>query len=256
MTDPHDIARKLLALATNDTAFVDGARVICRDGMPAPLTALLAEIDTHVLERQLAFNVDGNTLQVVVAGRRLRGLLASPGVPETVTGTVLSKDDAETLDAAGAFLQRFCQNARLITVRSAGAAPFGTPSELGIPASALTKLWDPAEPANAGSPMEQFLTAQVEAVTDFLLVTEGQITATKGDASALEPIWRNQALALDTQQATIFPRQKTPTLICLDPRPDGSRAPALASLGTETAVFFYDPAKIGRILMSWQMITN
>ena len=99
VSDQSALVTKLMALAESDTAFVGRARVISLAGVPAPLAAMIAEIDDTVLERTLAFDIDGVVLRMSVAGRRLRGVIDIAGVPQsakTLTGKVLSQDDAAT----------------------------------------------------------------------------------------------------------------------------------------------------------------
>lgn len=256
MTDLNSLVQKLQALAADDAAFVSGARVICDDGVPAPLTAILTEIDTHVLERELTFDIDGATLRIVVAGRRLRGVLGAQDIPDDVLGKVVSHDDPETLEKIGIYLQRLCQDARRVTLRSAVAPKFGKPSEPGVPAKALAQIWQHRSAAPTPSAMVRFLSSNATAVTDFLLIHDDKIVTTKGDDALLDTIWHDQAQGLRSQQKAIFPQHDGAVLICLDTGAEQSRAPAIAVIGLETAVFCYRPAQLSQILANWQMVTN
>ena len=81
MSELSALAEKLSLLAAKEDIFKDGARVISQGGVPTPLNAMLQAIDDTVLERKLAFVTEKHTINIIAAGRRLRGISsASPSV--------------------------------------------------------------------------------------------------------------------------------------------------------------------------------
>jgi hypothetical protein len=250
---------KLTALTATDDVFIGSARVISLAGVPAPLSAVLAEIDTAVLERTLVFDIDGIVLRAAVAGRRLRGLIDFAGLPQSATalaGKVLSQDDPATVQAVGTMLAELCSDARQITVSSQPAASLGNPSEGGIAAAVLADMWNVPQEIGPQSQMVRFLTANQTAISAYLHAIDGTITATKGDTAPLDIIWRDQFGPFRKRQKAIFPRQDSPLLVCLDNALDGGHAVAIAVTGEDSCVFAYDGAAIGSLLASWRMLTK
>ncbi|WP_245541084.1 hypothetical protein [Yoonia vestfoldensis] len=259
MSDQSALVTKLQALADDDATFVGSARVISMAGVPAPMTAVLAEIDNAVLERTFVFDIDGVMLRMSVAGRRLRGLVDIAGVPPTakaLTGKVLSQDDPSTTKALGTLLLDLCKDAKQITIQAQPAEPLGNPSEAGIPVAGLASLWQVAETAAPQSRMIRFLSVNAAAITAYIVAVDGEISNTQGETAQLDMIWRDQFGPFRKRQKSIFPRQESPLLVCLDHALGDGRAAAIAVVGDEASVFAYDPPAISAILASWRMITK
>lgn len=259
VSDQSALVTKLIALAESDTGFVGSARIISVSGMPAPLAAMIDEIDTTVLERALSFDIDGVILRIAVAGRRLRGVIDIAGVPQsakTLTGKVLSQDDVATTQAVGTLLSELCKDARQVTVESFPAEALGNPSEAGVPASALANLWQVAPADAPQSKMTRFLTVNAATISAFVHAIDGTVAASQGDTGKLDPIWRDQFAAFRKRQKAIFPRQDGPLLVCLDHALGDGRATAVAVAGEETSVFAYEPTAISAILASWRLTTK
>lgn len=259
VTDHSLLVTRLMALAANDSVFVGGARVLSQAGAPAPLTAMIAEIDATVLARTLVFDIDGVVLRMAVAGRRLRGVIDIAGIPPSataLTGRVLAQDDIATTKTLGAFLADVCKDAQQVTVRSHPAEPLGTPSEAGIPAASLVGLWQVVEHGTGQSRMARFLVGNSPMIFAFIHATAGVITSTQGDTTNLDPIWRDQFMAFRKQQQAIFAHQDGPLLVCLDQSMGDGRGVAIAVTGDEAGLFTYDPAAISAILASWHRIAH
>lgn len=256
--DRQQLVTRLTTLTADRCIFVGGARLLSRAGAPAPLPALIAEIDATVLARTLVFDIDGIVLRMAVAGRRLQGLIdVTGGAPPSpnLTGQVLAQDDLATTQMLGTFLAALCKDARQVTVRAHPAAPLGSPSDAGIPATTLARLWQMAKHGRAQSVMAHFLAANSLAILDFIQITGGIITANQGDTAQLEPIWRDQLSAFQHRQKAIFPDQSGPLLVCLDTALAQDRAAAIAVTGDDVSIFAYHPAAISAILASWRSIT-
>ena len=117
VTDHSLLVTRLMALAADDSVFIGGARVLSRAGLPAPLTAMIMEIDSTVLERTLVVDIDGIVLRMAVAGRRLRGVIDIAGIPpsaKALTGRVLAQDDIATTKTLGVFLADVCKDAQQV----------------------------------------------------------------------------------------------------------------------------------------------
>ena len=256
MTNPNALAAKIALLTATDAVFVGAARVISRAGTPAPVDAILAEIDTIVLERSLVLDIDGVTLRLAVAGRRLRGVLDVNGAPHALTGKVLSSDDTDTLRSVGALLADLCRDAGQITVTNQSAEPFATPAEVGVTATALADLWQGTPPATPQTPMGHFLAAHPELITGFLYVQDDTLMQTKGDTSGLDHIWRDQFAKFRDQQPKALGAQNGPVLIWLDTALGDGHAAGLAVIGQETAIFSYPTKQLNRVLAAWRQITS
>ena len=259
VTDHSLLVTRLMALAANDSVFVGGARVLSRAGLPAPLTAIITEIDATVLARTLVCDIDGAVLRMAVAGRRLRGLIDIGGVAPAataLTGRVLAQDDIATTKTLGVFLAGLCKDAQQVTVRSHPAEPLGNPSEAGIPAASLAGLWQVVDHGTGQSRMAQFLAGNSPMITAFIHATAGVTTGTQGDTTKLDPIWRDQFATFRKRQQAIFAHQDGPLLVCLDQGMGDGRAVAIAMTGDEASVFAYESAAISTILTSWHRITH
>lgn len=259
VTDHSLLVTRLMALAADDSVFIGGARVLSRAGLPAPLTAMIMEIDSTVLERTLVFDIDGIVLRMAVAGRRLRGVIDIAGIPPSataLTGRVLAQDDIATTKTLGVFLADVCKDAQQVTVRSHPAEPLGTPSEAGIPAASLVGLWQVVDHGTGQSRMARFLAGNTAAIPDFIHATAGVITGTQGDSTKLDPIWRDQFMAFRKRQQAIFAHQDGPLLVCLDGGSGDGHGVAIAMTGDEASVLTYHPAAISAILASWHRIAH
>jgi hypothetical protein len=259
VTDHSLLVTRLMALAANDSVFIGGARVLSQAGAPAPLTAMIAEIDATVLARTLVFDIDGVVLRMAVAGRRLRGLIDIAGISPSataLTGRVLAQDDIATTKTLGAFLADLCKDAQQVTVRSHPAEPLGTPSEAGIPAASLAGLWQVVDHGTGQSRMARFLAVNSPMIFAFIHATAGVITSMQGDTAKLDPIWREQFAAFRKRQQAIFAHQDGPLLVCLDGGSGDGHGVAIAMTGDEASVFAYESAAISTILTSWHRITH
>ncbi|WP_322894547.1 MULTISPECIES: hypothetical protein [unclassified Yoonia] len=245
-------ATKLQALAAKKAAFIGPARIISSTETPAPLAAILAEIDTCVLDRSLTFDIDGVILRMAVAGRRLRGLLAGSDDATALIGLVLTPHDKALLRSVGDLLAGLCKDARQITVTSRAAEPFGTPSERGVSATVLSALWQQQGAVTAHSPMQRFLAANDAVLTAYVQAAGGAIRATKGDATALEVIWHDQLGPFRDRRQALVPQDNTPLLIGLEA---GDAITAIAILADEVSIFTCAAADLNAILTSWRTLT-
>ncbi|MEJ6402971.1 hypothetical protein [Yoonia sp. 2307UL14-13] len=260
MTDLTALSTKLAALVAEDDVFTDdGARVISQAGEPAPLAAILREVDDTVLERTLVFGMGEADVHIVVAGRRLRGIVDvagdAPGI-EAVVGEVLSREEPETVQAVGSLLASMGEAAGRITVRSTPTRPIGSSGDAGISASGLADLWIVDMDATPAPAIDRFLTANAEAMLGVLTVTGGKVGNGTGDAAPLQAIWAGQVNDFRARHDKFRQGDDGPVIICLDNAIDGKIGVALALQGDDACLFSYAPDDLPAILSSWAAITG
>lgn len=259
MTDLTALATKLSALIADDAAFAEnGARIISQGAAPPALVAILNEVDNTVLERTLVFDLGEATISAVVAGRRMRGVVEMSGdVPgaSDVVGEVLSREEPDTLKAAGALLTHLAEGAGTVTVRSEPIRPLGNSGDAGISASGLADVWGIDMDATPAPPMERFLSANAEAMTGLVHIIDDAVAETGGDSDVLQAIWDDQIADYRKRHAALKVKQDGPMLTCLDGAIAGDVGAALALVDNEVCLFSYDPAQLPGILGSWSAIT-
>lgn len=254
MSDTTIITNMLAALMSDDDVYVAGARVISHGGAPAPLAAVLNEIDATVLERTLVFSIDDVNVSMIVAGRRLRGFVdVSGNLPEaaSVIDKVLSRDDAQTLQAAGDLMLLLCASANRVTVRSQPVQPFGTNAEAGLTAAGLATLWHIDLDDRPVALIERFLTANATDLTAYIYVSNGDVVKTVGDVATLDALWSTQVAEFRKRHRALLPKQDGPLLTCLDePMGEGSTV-AIAIDGNDVGLFSYKRSQMPRLVTAW-----
>ena len=258
MSELTALAQKLAVLSSREAVDPSGTRVISEGGSPAPLSAMLSEIDDTVLERCLAFACGGNSIRIIAAGRRMRGILdISPASDADVIGQVLSREEPELVQAAHDLLQDLCGNADQMTVRSLPPEPFGKGGERGISAIGLADLWNVAlagVESEPKPPMEQFLSVNAPAFSSLLHVCKGEIIATTGDVTALQKIWATQVDAFREAHKKTARGEEGAQLICLDSAFEDGNSAALAVYEDHIALMAYEAERFGAMQASWQRI--
>lgn len=257
MSEMTALANKLAALISDDEVFIAGARVISQGGAPPALAAILAEIDNTVLERTLVFGIDDVSVSMVVAGRRLRGIVdVSGNLPEAgnVVGQPLSREEPETLQAAGDLMALLCVAAARVTVRSLPPRPLGSSADAGISAAGLADLWQVDIDAKPAPPMERFLAANASSMTAYFHISGRDAPQMSGDATALQAIWDDQAEAFRKRHKALYPKQDGPMMVGLDGALASGEAVAMAIIGDDISVFSYQPDRIGAITTTWYAV--
>ncbi|MEO1640655.1 MAG: hypothetical protein AAFU41_15545 [Pseudomonadota bacterium] len=271
MSDLSALAEKLSALAGDaGDVFEDGARVIANGDGRAPVKAILDAVDDTVLERKLRVEIDGKRIDLIAAGRRLRGILTADGASgddQSVMGQVLSREEPEVVAAAGKMINNRCAGAKRITVRSLPPDPFGVGGERGISARGLAGLWDvaapepavaetTAEPAEDGGAMAQFLSSNAAALTATMHVNNGEMIKISGDYKTLQNIWNEQVLQFRKSHSRFLDPADGPQLVCLEGALENGDAAAMAVDGDDVALMAYDPAHLDQMLTSWRSLTS
>lgn len=255
MSEPNALAQQLATLASRETVDETGARVISEDGNPAPVAAIVGEIDGTVLERCLVFQCGHATVSIVAAGRRLRGIISvSPQNDQAVIGQVLSREEPEGVQAAYDLLQDICGEADRLTVRSLPPEAFGKGGERGISATGLAELWDLATQTEPKPPIEQFLSANAAAFSSVLHVRDGEIILTEGNFEALQSIWSTQVEAFRKAHKKTVRGEEGAQLICLNGAFDDGLSAAMALYEGDIVLVAYDAGSFGKMQASWQRI--
>ncbi|MEL6682716.1 MAG: hypothetical protein AAFQ09_08725 [Pseudomonadota bacterium] len=247
---------KLAALSSEDEVFVSGARVIAQDGGSVGLAAILREIDVTVLERTLVFTIGDATASLIVAGRRLKGILALSGQEDPSIGQALSRDEPETLEAAGSLLSALCDKATRVMVRSEPIQPFGKGGDAGISASSLAEFWSVDLNARPLPPVARFVAAHGSKLSGYLLIEGNDVTETVGDADALRLIWDEQVLALRKNQKAIVKTQSGAQMLCFDGPMGEGTAIAIAMAGDDACICAFSSDQITALTASWQAIVS
>lgn len=255
MSEPDALAQKLALLATREPVDETGARVISEGGAPAPVAAILGEIDNTVLERCLVFECGQATVKVVAAGRRLRGFFdVSPRNDAAIIGQVLSREEPEGLQQAHDLMQEFCGKPDRITVRSTPPEAFGQGGERGISAAGLATLWDVVLESGPKPPIEQFLTANAAAFSSVLHLRKGEIISTAGDFEALQSIWSTQVDAFRGAHKKTIRGEEGAQLICLNGAFEDGSSVAMVLYEDDIVLVACGADSFGAMQSSWHRI--
>ena len=255
MSEPNALAEKIATLASRETYDQSGARVISEGGTPEPIAAILREVDDTVLERCLSFDCGTTSVQIIAAGRRLRGIVSvTPESDAEIIGQILSREEPEGVQAAFDLLSEVCGTVDQMTVSSMPPTPFGKGGERGISAVGLTELWGVAMNSEPKPPMEQFLSVNAADFLSVLHVRQGEIVTTAGDFKALQKIWSKQADAFRKAHAKTVRGEEGAQLVCLEGAFDDGSSAAMALYDNDVALVAYEAERYGHMQSSWQRI--
>lgn len=261
MSELTALTDKLAALAAEDEVYVAGARVITQDSGEVAMAAVLREVDSTVLERTLVFTIGKVDVSAIVAGRRLRGIFAVAediAGAEQVVGQVLSREESETVQAAGTLIRALCTDANRVTVRSKPMEPFGTSADAGISAGDLADIWDVDLDATPAPPVVRFMTANATSLQAYLYLTDGKTVAeAAGDTAPLQAIWDDQVIAFRKRQKELSGKVSAgPHLTCLEGAFGPGTAVAIAMSGDEVCICTFAPDQMGALAVSWRAVTS
>ena len=257
MSDMHALAQTLTALAAKDEIFQNGARVISQGGFPSPMAAFLKAVDETMLERKLTFVAGPHTINVIAAGRRLRGFsAASPSLGDIshLAGKTIAREEPDLIDDAYALLSENIGNAARLAVHSLPPEPFGEGGERGISALSLAEMWNIDMHEAPLPPMERFLRTNGDGINALLHLSAGEVTATQGDVTALQGVWDTQVTAFMEEQTKLPGHEDGPQLICLDGALEDGSAAAIAIAGDDVALLVCAPTQLGTLHTTWQSI--
>lgn len=255
MSDLTALAQKISALAATDAVFQGGARVISTVGEPAPLAALLSEIDETILERELEFEADGKTLRLVAAGRRLRGVAAADATDaDAVIGQSLSREEPELLQAVFDLISHVCGDAQNLRVRPLPPAPFGKGGERGVSAKGLAEMWQIDMDCTPEPPFMRFLKIAAGASSSLIHLTSGDVVNQQGDVAALQTVLDTQLDAFHAKQKKLKVAGDGPQLISLKNALSDGSSVTLASSGEDVVLIAHDADAMGPLHRAWKAL--
>jgi len=255
MSDLNALTRKLAALTAGDAVFEASGRVIFDGDDSAPVASILREVDDTILERTLSFTAGKATINIIAAGRRMRGIESvSPHRDDAMIGQVLLREEPERVQAVFELLQDLCGDAQKITVRSLPPEPFGKGGERGISAHGLADLWNIETEVVPKPPLEQFLAKNASVFSSLLHVRKGEVLSTSGDIAALQKIWSTQVQAFREAHNKTVKGEVDAQLICLDGAFDDGTSAAMALYEKDIALIAYEAEHFGTMQSSWQRI--
>ncbi|WP_424978562.1 hypothetical protein [Leisingera sp. S232] len=261
MTHDDAIAGNLAALGARQTVFRDGKRVISNGCFPPPLPAILQEIATTVLQRQLCFHAGDSHLALVVSERRLMSLVsASSDLAEAqpLIGTALSHDQPEVLEAVAAAMVRLAQMEQPVLVETgfaAAAADSGLGS-LGLPLTMLEEIMD-LDPAEQERPMAFFIDASAELYAACLLHSGGAWMGAAADQAVLTKLQQIAEVQWERFQASFAKHAgplETPRLVSLGPVLEGGLCVSVVWAGGECALFAHSQDDLAALHGMWQRV--
>lgn len=253
MSDLTALAEKITALAATDAVFDAGGRVISTAGDPAPLAAILKEIDEIVLEREVVITADDQRLHLIVAGRRLRGVAEAGGPKATAAvGTTLSREEPDLLQAVHDLLVDQCANAQRVKIAVRPPRPFGKGGERGVSALGLADIWDIDIHVAPQSPMERLLKTAATVGGAMLHMQGGEIKDRSGDITALQTILDTQWEAFQALQQKQGVAGPDPQFVSLEEALADGRSATLIVAGDDTILVAHDADAIAALHTAWK----
>lgn len=259
MSDQQTLSQKLAALATRGETFENGARVVSDGTAPPVIEAILSEIDTTVLTRELTFSADKTEISLVAGGRRLRGLIkASADIKGVlgVLGKIVSADDIELLTAVHEILQQFADTTAKVTVQSRDATALADQTDGGISASQLATLWGIDLNAAPPTQMQSYIRNLGATTTAWMLIDADGDTTTGGDGTHLEALrtaFTNQGAAF---LESVDSLTNSVGLVCLNGALGDTLSVATCRTATETAILCYASDNVGELHAKWATLTH
>jgi len=257
--DTKALSQKLSELASTDTKFVDGARVLS-DGENVPvLQAVLRTIDETVLDRKLTFRIGKSYVTMVVAGRRLQGMTKLSGDLDgalKVMGKIIARDDSELLDVVASVMTQFAEREGQLTVTSEPTEKLGEQSDAGVGLGTLTASWDVDMSSEPPTPLGQFIINCGASVNASLVIAQGEIIRAKGDQEIqdkLHNIAKEQWSTFVDAHAKLREEEASkPALVCLNSGIGDDTSLAVAKKDEEVSVFVFESAELPAVYSAWR----
>jgi hypothetical protein len=257
MTDIGSILRKLSVLGAERPVFRDGLRVLSNGVYPPPPAALLAEVDTTILKRELVFHAGDRRLSALVAGRRILQLTsASPDLTSAtaIVGQPLSPDDAVACEALAEALLALCGGEPVLMVESSQPEGSMAAASVGISGETLAEMM---MVDRTPSPVQMFVETCEPQYSACLFWSGGAWIGHADDQALLarlRPIAEAQRQRMQSAYRGADPSAEAPRLIILDKAlaEDGSVSAAWAN--DEFAIIVHLPEDCAGIHAAWRRI--
>lgn len=255
MPDLGPITRKLSALASDRSQLRDGLRVLSNGVFPAPLPAILDEIDATVLRRELTFSAGESRVVLTVAGRRILGVVAlSDDMAgwQSLVGQPLSQDDPPRLEQTGTLLATLASGERPVLLDVQHPTDAGI--AVGISADHLRDLLEQGEPPR---PVQLFIES-CEPWYAACLFRSGGVWIGHSDDQALLARLRRLAEAREGRFRATYdgadPSSATPRLLILEAALDGGLSVTATWTQEDFAIFAHVQADAAHIHRAWRRI--
>ena len=257
MTDIGSILRKLSVLGAERPIFREGLRVLSNGVYPPPLAALLAEVDTTILKRQLEFQAGDSRLGMMVAGRRI--LMLTSASPDLVAagaplGQPLSPDDGSAFEALAEALVALCAPERVLTVDCSHPDASASAASVGISGEALAEM---LMVDRSSSPVQMFIEACEPQYSACLFWSGGAWIGHADDQALLarlRPIAEAQRQRMPSAYRSADQSGEAPRLIILEKALADEGSVSAAWANDEFAIFVHAPEDCAAIHAAWRRI--
>ena len=246
---------RLAALASETPEVENGARVL--NTRIGAAEAILNAIDETVLGEQMVFSNGAARLTLLVAGRRLAGLVEASGidVPDGVMGSGLSMDDPDRVGQIAEAIKAFAQGADKLTVTS---EPMPRAEDLeSVSLGALMSAIGIVPDDPSASPLERFMTRASDVVQASISLKDGAVAKTDGTIQLVQSL----KISLSTQLSTFLDARKAtcpshtdPSLTLCQDTVDKGVGMAIAVHGDDLALIAFKSSDLTEICAAWQRV--
>jgi hypothetical protein len=235
----------------------------------ALLAAVVTEIDETILPRRLSFAVEGGaTVHLAVANRRLQALVSPVPVLKGADAGGLADqpladpDDADVGKVRDVLLNVF-EEAASVAIRSARPTGGGFPSDVGIPANILARVWG-ADVAGEEAPspeavLSRFLLEMKDDAVAWLRIEGEDVTDQGGDAAAVDALGEQAAMFLDGyfgKFEALYPAVGMASATFVGPMSDTGTAVLFVEIGEVSAFVAARSARGPELIRKWQRLTG
>jgi len=263
MSEFARLEQVLAKLRQRERAPGEGRKLTGGDGT-ARLAALVTEIDETILPRRLSFGLGGaGAVHLAVANRRLQALLgpAPKGMPAALEGKRLADANDPAVAELGAALGQVLGPPDTVPV-SSGRQETPFPSDIGIPATQLARVWGTAGGVDAATAdpaalLAGYLEAVAKDATAWLCIAGEEVTGQGGDAEVAEGLSDLAAVFLDNYFSRFDAAYSEPAFALgtvIAPRGADRRALFFVELGDVSAVILAPSDKVTSLAARWQRL--
>jgi len=228
------------------------------------LAAFVTEIDETILPRRLTLTVDDTPWHFAIANRRLQALLAPAiGDAAALAGKPLPDAEDPSVPALAKILREAfagSENIRISAVRL--TSPF--PSDVGVPAPMLARIWNVGSIETAEVPPEErmrtFLSGLGRDALAWLRIDGEEVAEQGGDAERVGRMAEQAAVFLDGYFGkfdSLFPDPAQSCVTVVSPGIGEAPSVLFVEYGEASAFIAAPTASVARLAMAWQrMVTE
>lgn len=264
MSDFARLEKVLEKLRRRERAPGEGRKLSGADGATR-LSSMVTEIDETILPRRLSFDLgEAGGLHLAVANRRLQAVLAP--VPNGVSKALEDKKltDAQDPEVAelGAALGDVLGVSETVSISTTRQkSPF--PSDVGIPAPQLARIWgakatDPAD-SDPGAVLSGFLESSTEHMSAWLRIEGESVTGQGGGEAEVQDLGELAANFLDSYFSRFDIAFPEPAFACgtlISPGGEGRGALFFVEIGNVSAIILAPSDGITGLAVKWQSMVS